>query len=319
MHSPLARVRIIAVALIALLLLVVIFVPVAVDTQWGRALQDFGHGPVFGCIALLMLPMLSRGAGTQRPMLQPYLLAFGATALLGAVVELVQIPVGRDASWTDLRSDALGAGGFLALAAAFDARLRGRWLRICTACLGVLLLVVHSLPLIGTAKAYARRAEIFPALAAFSAAPDLYFVAPQWSRVRIARLPAQWIAAPGESALHVTFETGPYPGISFYEPSPDWSGYATLALDLINPTAESLTLVLRANDRQHDNTYEDRFNRELTIAAGARSVVRIPISDIAAAPRARTMDLSHMTSFILFRTDHSRAAEMYVARVSLQR
>lgn len=308
-----------AVTLIGILLVVVVFAPVPGHTQGIRTLHDFAHAPIFGCVALLTLFALrSHGSlGGMPPWLQ-YLGAFCIAVTLGALTEIAQIPVGRDASWTDLRSDVLGAAGFLGLYALFDTRLHRAATRVIGAVAGVSLLAVHSMPLVVAADAYLHRDQVFPVLADFTQRIDTYFIAPQWAEVGLKPLPQQWAKQSGELAMRVTFAAGPWPGVDFSEPAPDWSGYRTLAIDITNPASTELVLGFRVHDVHHDQRYADRFNRTLHVPPLTRIVLRIPVADIKSGPQARSMDLQRIAGFLLFRLSESQVGQMYVGRVWLE-
>lgn len=104
-----------------MVLAIVVLAPVPGRGEWLKVLQDFGHAPAFGCVALVALlwfrttPLSARGQ---------YLGAWGLTVLLGMATEAAQFVVARDPSWLDLRSDAIGAAALLGVVAACDSRLR---------------------------------------------------------------------------------------------------------------------------------------------------------------------------------------------------
>ena len=223
--------NLVAVVLIGILLAAVVFAPVPGQSLGIATLHDFAHAPIFGCIALLVLFALgSHGSLGGLPLWMQYLGAFCIAIGLGALTEVAQIPTGRDASWMDLRSDVLGAAGFLGLYAAFDHRLRPAAIRAIGAVVGLSFLAIHSIPLVVAANAYLHREQAFPVLADFSQRIDPYFIVPQRAVLDLEPLPPQWARQPGEQAMRVTFAVGPWPGVDFAEPEPDWSGYRTLEI-----------------------------------------------------------------------------------------
>jgi hypothetical protein len=304
--------------LTVILLAAVVFVPVPGSQRWVGVLHDFGHAPIFGCIAVAILLLIRTSSRmSSRPAWQRYLAAFLAAIFLGALTEIVQFVGGRDASWIDMRSDVLGAAAFLALTAALDTSFGGL-ARSVSLIAALVLLVWHSMPALAAMSAYQRRANAFPTLVQFADRRDLYFVQPVGATGSVRSLPVPWAKDPGERALHVTFADAKWPGVDFFEPSPDWSDYRILVLDLVNPTDETLRLVLRAHDAHHNKQYSDRFNERLQLAARSRNAIRIPLADIASAPRGRPMDLQQMADFHLFRVDESTATQMYVVEVRLE-
>lgn len=311
--------RLIAGGAAVILLAAVVFVPVPGRGQWLKVLQDFGHAPAFGCIALAALFWIrtSREPATASAWAQ-YFIAFVVAVTLGGLTELAQFVVKRDPSWHDLRSDVMGAAAFLGLAAAFDSRLR-RFAKIGCLLPAMALLVAHSLPAVTMGRAYERRADLFPTLSAFADRRDLYFLQPQWSRIGIAALPAAYSSSGGEQGLHVILLAGDWPGVDFYEPAPDWRGFRALAMDIVNPTDQPLHLTIRIHDAHHNNEFADRFNGKFEVASMARSTVRMTVADIESAPQGRRMDLRHIADFLIFRAPDATATEFYVVAVRLEK
>lgn len=318
------RVHVIALALIAILLAAVVFAPVPGDTRWIRTLHNSAHAPIFGCVSLLML-LVSR----SHPRLQAlsligqYALAFAAALALGGITELLQIPAGRDASFEDALHDTIGALAFLGLFAAIDTRIRGVPqnipIRFAAAVVGIVSLGIAAAPVTRAAIKYQQRDERFPVLADFSQRYDRYFILQQSAEFSPVTMPAPWMRAKDESAMRVRLHEGPYPGMNFIEPLPDWSGYSTLAVDLTNPTPLNLQLILRVHDAEHDNRPGDRFSKRFELPAGTREVLRIRLQDIAAGPTTRRLDLRQVAGLIIFRADDSPpAAELYLSRVWLE-
>jgi VanZ family protein len=318
------RVHAIALALIAILLAAVVFAPVPGDTRWIRTLHNSAHAPIFGCVSLLVL-LVSR----SHPRLQglsligQYLLALVAAFALGVITELLQIPAGRDASFEDALHDTIGALAFLGLCAVLDARIRALHqnapIRFAAAVVGFVSLSVAAAPVTRAAIKYQQRDARFPVLADLSQRYDRYFILQQSSEFSPVEMPDPWARVKDESAMRVRLLDGPYPGLSFIEPVPDWSGYQTLAVDLTNPTPLNLRLVLRVHDAGHTNQPEDRFSKRFELPAGTREVVRIRLQDVAAGPKSRRLDLHRIAGVIIFRADDSPAAgELYLSRVWLE-
>jgi hypothetical protein len=185
--------------------------------------------------------------------------------------------------------------------------------------LAVTLLVVHSLPAVTMGRAYERREAIFPALAGFADRRDLYFLKPQWSTIEIAALPPVYASNKGEMGLHVTLLGGDWPGVDFYEPAPDWLGFRTLSMDIVNPIDQPLHLTIRIHDTHHNNEFTDRFNRKFEVAPLTRSTIHMPVADIESAPQGRSMDLQHIADFLIFRGPDATATEFYVVSVRLEK
>jgi hypothetical protein len=95
-------------------------------------------------------------------------------------------------------------------------------------------------------------------------------------------------------------ERGHWPGLSLEEAWPDWRAYSTLAIDLSNPGTQALSVFVRIDDRRTDPHYRDRYNQQFELAPMSRMVIRIPVSEIEAAPTGSKMDLAHIQRIMLF-------------------
>jgi hypothetical protein len=121
-----------------------------------------------------------------------------------------------------------------------------------------------------------------------------------------------------EIGLRVPLQSRPYAGVTLDEPSPDWRGYRTLAVEVGNNGRSELTLHLRIHDRQHDWTATDRYNGELHLAAGERRTFEIPLAEIADAPRGRRLDLAHVAGVALYRAGPDGPGSFWLHRIELR-
>jgi VanZ family protein len=313
----------IALLAIGILLWAVVFAPVPGDTRWIRTLHNSAHAPIFGCVALLTLVVIR--AQTRLATLTPakqYAIALAVALFLGLLTELLQIPAGRDASVEDALHDVIGAVALLGLFAVFDEQVRmlsrAGVIRSVAAVIGVLALAVAAAPVTRAAIKYQQRDQRFPVLADFTQRYDRYFIMQRAAEFSPAPMPERWAGRAGERALHVQLLDGSYPGMDFIEVPPDWSGYSTLAIDITNPTTVGLQLVVRVHDAAHDKQVSDRFNRLFHLSPGTRKVLRIPLQEIASAPRTRDLDLRQVAGMIIFCTESSRANELYFSRAWLE-
>lgn len=309
------------IGLAGILLALVVLAPLPGSTRLFRALHDSAHAPVFGCIALLILTLLRSQPRTRdwKPAAQ-YVAAFLSSTFLGAATELLQIPVARDASLLDWRNDVLGSAAFLAAFAAFDPRVpRRAWIKGLLAGVAALAMIASTLPVLQALREQIRRESQFPVLVDFTHRFDGYYVAGSGDAALIFEaMPEAWRRQPQEQALRIEFGEGRWPGVILDEPSPDWSRYATLAIDVTNPTEVPLELVVRVHDRAHNNAFTDRFNRDFSIGPRTRSELRIPLSEIRAAPAGRAMGMQEIEALVLFRDAGSGASRMYLSRAWLE-
>jgi hypothetical protein len=310
----------VALVFVGLLLAAVVFAPSGGDSLWVRTLHNFAHVPIFGAITLAALFALrSVPALVSRPPVQQYALAFAVAAFLGGATELAQVPSGRDASWMDLYNDLLGAAIFLALSAAFE---RGAGQRHAAARTiyfigGALVLAYAASPLASAAIAYAHRANGFPVIADFTRGVGEEFISTRFTSIDVEPIPEPW-ASGSQRALRIDFYPGSWPGIEFTEPPPNWQGYRTLQVEVINPTSVELAFTIRIDDRQHNGREADRFVRAFEVAPATRATFSIPLQDIESAPRDRRFDLTQVRRIIMFRSKTSSAQRMYLVGMRLE-
>lgn len=253
-------------------------------------LNDAAHAPVFALLALVLLRLLGSRTGWSRT--ARLSAAFALAVAIGAAVEGLQSLIGRDAEWSDLAMDALGAAAAIGLAMAVAGR---RWQG------GAIFLTAAAFalwPLAEAGLAYRERQRQFPVVVDFDSRFDWYFLRSQGAAVS---------AGPGCAEFRVTGSR--WPGLAHLEPQPDWRDRTSLVVDIANPGRNALHLTLRVHDAAHDNRVEDRFNTTFELAPGARQRISVPLAEVAAAPAARELDLSRVAGLILFSGDADPAAD----------
>ena len=338
MTSSLRRaLAIAALGISVLALLGLLLVARLPDTHgWGEA-ENWGHLPLFGVLALILLGV-SRGLFPTRGRegLRHYLLAFAGAALLGALSELLQGLAERDLSAGDWARDLAGAALFLGLAASFDLRSPMQrlspGLRHGLRAALVAAFLATGLPVAAWALAYAERDRAFPLLLDFESSWES-----SWERRLLTLQSAELIAVPppagwpadarGARVGKLTFSpeaataaefTG-YSGFFIDEPYPDWRGYRVLSFLVFSELSEAVPLSLRIEDVQHqtNNTAPDRFNLEIVARPGLQEI-RVPLEAVARAPATRRMDMSAVRIVHLFVIQPKVAFSVYVDAFRLE-
>jgi VanZ family protein len=275
-------------------------------TLAGRTIENAGHTPLFAVGTLCILSILRHDYRMEGPRL--YALAGFLGASAGFVSEVIQQPLHRDASWEDVIADALGAILALALYALFDRwsesrrRLRSFALVVIAACA-----VQYMIPLVNTTRAYLYRNGQFPVLASFNSRLELYWLFSYGLNREIKN-----------GALDVEFEARVYPGLSFFEPKPDWREYKTLVVDAENLDDTLLYLGLRVNDLGHGKTFVDRFNRITKLGPRERRAIEYSLEDLRHGPRNRLMNMAEISDLTLFRGRDSGSQHMRLYSISLR-
>lgn len=323
---PMNRIdRAFQIAAVLGLLLVVLPLAFPHETRASEVLQNFMHVPVFALVAIAALRALQSHRSTAgHPAITHYLMALAIAAALGAASEIAQIPGPRDASLQDWIVDTASGATALAILRWREGRgsatLRQRVGLAAFITAGTLFLVA---PVLHAAIAYGYRYQQLPDLFRFHGAKldaiDTYFLFGEPVHPEFRVLPEAWRRPDDPVSIRVALPAIKWPGLTLDEPHPDWSGYATLLVDLTNPGDKPLELRLRIHDATHNHTFADRYNGLLEVPARTRQAFHIPLSAVREAPQGRSMDLQHIAGVVLFRTGPERDEEVYVTRIALER
>ncbi|MDJ0972993.1 MAG: hypothetical protein QNJ98_00860 [Planctomycetota bacterium] len=280
--------------LVVLLVLLLLIVPIPLRGRVWKAGFDAGHlaiGAALGFLAARFLGLL----GMRSSWLRDGLALAGAT-VAGIGMEWLQGFVGREPSWMDAATNAVGTGAwFLAHRARVAERAGPR--RVIWTATGLLLAVGLFNPAITTVDAV-RQARSFPLLASFEDRLEL---------TRVGSRESTYACSPdhathGNASLEVRLAAGTYPGVTLGSFPEDWSDYDALAFDLVVLGDAPLRLIFEAEDQHHDRKhydYNDRFRLIESYAPG-RHTVRVRLADVQAAPAKRRLNLSRMYTLIWF-------------------
>jgi hypothetical protein len=317
------RWRITLVVIAAGLLALVLLGQLPSSGQWASELGNAAHGPVFSLLTLIVFALLRQIRG--RP-IRPILDAATAVAIaiaLGVATELLQLRMGRDASWGDLGRDTLGAlaaGGFLA--AAEHGELQPSWrtfARRSNIAVGVVCSVAILMVPAITGIAYVNRYLAFPTLVDFRSPLSSYFLG-YWGHVTVARerLPHALTGRPdGDTALHARLRHARHWTVALWEPRPDWRGYESLNLDIVNPTNVPLLLTVWIRDLDQRLSHQAGYRTTIRVPPRARRITPVALSELTAGAGDARVDLARVHSVLLTRFKPNEADEFYVMRLWL--
>jgi VanZ family protein len=294
--------------LLALVLVILLLqiIPLPSHTQLWREIQNAGHIPAFGFLALTLLG-LSRwlffeGASEGY---WHYLVAFVCTVLIGAVMELAQLHAHREADLYDVGRDAIGAATFLGLHAALNHKTAASWkrkwpnARRAVLVASIVALVLAYSPLLLWIGAYIHRNQAFPQICTFETYWERKFLFAQDADLVIAEAPQGARNVTSHNVGRLTMRPADFPGLLIREPYPDWSDYRYLSFGVYSEMAKPITLVLRVNDIHHNDVHEDRFNYPFTVVPGMNQF-RVSLEEIRKAPADREMDMARINTIVLF-------------------
>jgi hypothetical protein len=247
--------------------------------------ENLGHPIAFALLAHAGFRMLR--ARQPLPAPAPWLTVLLCAAAFGLATEAIQRLVGRDSSWLDFGNDVLGAGFGLLL----HARREHRFSRVASIAAAVVVLLATG-PFLWTVAAYGFRA---------------------------ARAPVLWRPDAALIQRFSHWQGGTYPGLVIEEPLADWSGYGALVVELRNLRDVASPVTILVHDRLHDLAYEDRYNQVFEMPAHGSQVLRIPLEKVRVAPRSRTMDMTAISSLLVFQTAANEPPRFQVNEIRLER
>jgi len=312
-------------ALVAAFVTLAVFVgvsfgPLPDGTLISAESHDFAHVVVFGIVGLVLARTLRVLPPRTRPWAYVVMASLAVGGGFGLLTEIVQQRMGGFVSYGDVARDllgtALGSGAAIALERATPPAGRALlWIVVISG------LLAAAVPLGNALLDYRARATLFPVLLDPGAPRGLAFARGFGRTVTAVALPGEWQAVDGgaERALQVRIDSGQWPGLTLSEPAPDWRGWRLLVVDLVNPDDAPLTLQLRINDRDHDHSYDDRYNVSIELPPRSRRRVEFPVADIERAPRGRRMALDRIAKLIVFHDGAVPDRSFYVRAVALVR
>lgn len=277
-----------------------------VSSDLVKKIWNFGHIIFFALLVIFL--QWFKPLAHWRHWLWVTLAAF----VLGGAIELLQSFVGRDASWRDVANDLCGVW----LGLFWGQRAKGWvWFGRCAS----LVLIIPSLwSVVDSALMEFNLRGAFPQLNSFESRAELTQL--RFNKAQVQTYPVREFVAQGEQALKVNLGAAPYVGLRVRVAYGDWSRYEFLALDIFNPSAEVLPLVVRVSDFEHDrgeNQYSDRFNRSVHLNPGWNPI-KILLEDIRTSPKTRSMVLAEVSNLGIFAVGLTQPREFYLDNIRLE-
>ncbi|WP_136808122.1 hypothetical protein [Desulfosediminicola flagellatus] len=235
------------------------------------------------------------------------------TIVYGLLVELLQHGFGRSPDLGDMVRNMIGAGVALFFILPVRKTIPLHMLRALQ--VAVLLAVVYQcVPTITalTDEFQARRA--FPVLSDFQTSLQL----DRWSSTSEISMEGEE-GNPENMILHVRLTTAKYTGASLKYFPGNWQGYDSVQFRVFNPLTESLSVICRMHDEQHEKgTYHaaDRYNQGFVLKSGWNTIT-IDLKDVVHAPENRIMDVRKMRNMNIFAMDLKRPRDMFIDDVKL--
>lgn len=264
---------------------------------------DFGHLPLFGIISLGFVIIFKHYQ--KHANLRSYLYAWIITVILGIATELVQIITPeRFFELGDILFDAIGAGCFLTLAYPFqDVEIRVRKIFRTVAIAAVFACTI---PLLLAALDEISMHNSFPLIGSFESRLEMGRWIEQNSEITRSNLhPTN-----GKYSMKVRLLPGEYPGISLKYLTRNWQGYDRLIFNVLLEENNALRITVRIHDKNHNEQYEDRFNRGFVINPGNNTVI-IDLKEVMEAPKGRRIDMGNIVNICIFSYNLAEQRTLY--------
>ncbi|MEZ5458880.1 MAG: hypothetical protein R3E65_06110 [Steroidobacteraceae bacterium] len=237
-----------------------------------------------------------------------------AVTMLGVAVETQESLTGGYFSWSDIATNLLAAGcGLAVVQAAWDQAKRIVWGALAAVGAAASLLVFADFVLL-----YAQRDAQQPVLIDAQSARQQRWVRPVTPPVRRVVLPPEWAQFAGERAFEVPLGQGDLPGFALDEPLKDWSAWQRVALEVVNPGRQPLSLVLNIDDMRGSGRPGDRYDERVTLPPGRRVVLRTPFATISRALPHRRFAFEDMDIVYLYAEQAMPGAKIYVTKAWLE-
>ncbi len=263
-------------------------------------LLNASHIPLFFLLTWIILNTF--GPLRTASIVKSFVIANLLVLFIGVCVESIQIWHGRQGSSDDLIRNAIGAS--LAVALHPRKQFPQRASKIVVVSGLAVLLVIALFPLYKNTVDWVYSRNRFPVLADF----ETPFQQERWLGGEVADLDGST-----NRVIGFRFDTAKYSTLSLLEFESDWRGYDCLRFRILNPQVESVRLVLRINDREHDLTdqrHDDRFNLSLIARSGWNSY-SIDLEAVETAPQDRSMKLAEIERVLFFTVSRKEPVTLY--------
>jgi len=280
-----------------------------------RDLRDALHAPGFVIITVVVFFCIRRAVNARHP----YSVAFGICVALAVVAEGSQFFGSRDADFGDLAADGLGILAGLLIGGLLNGDFRSGFrhgpYRLLAITCGILLSLLVVFPLADAGYAIAAQRSVFPRLADFETRWEQRLYA--GSLVRGLKIvPSPGIAFhTGERTALLNLSRASVPGLKLF-PYSDWSGFEELVFTVASASASPIEIILRIHDQEHNNEHDDRYNQRFVVPVEPLTI-RIALSDIAARPAKRKLDLRNIDAIIIFVSSPTGNEKIYIDNIHL--
>ncbi len=266
------------------------------------AVWDCGHIVFFG----LLVFFLNRKIALRGPITAISLTII--VLVVGGLIELIQLKIGRDGNWLDVYYDLVGTWIGLVWCQPVTRATRYARIAIFTLTLPALLKILL------LALLDFQSSQNFPVIADFESRLELFQYHGTLERSAL-------VHSRGNYSLQLTLHATEYSGINISRSFADWNPYKYLRLDIHVPDSKQLDIVIRVNDILHDKDGwkdDDRYNYRTRLHQGW-NYLTLSVAEIRKGPASRLMDLQKISAIGIFTAKLPAARIIYLDNIRLEK
>ncbi len=282
------------------------------NTLMDNEIQNTGHSLLFGLLAILSLKGY-RLLFTKATQLHTYIVVFIFLAFIGISIELLQIPLQRDADIIDFLRDlvgvitVLGLDYFLLIKKTNGIyRLKTKDYVILIFCL--MIFIAGIFPITSLSLAYNNRNNDFPTIINFKSIYSRYFFRTYNASIENVQI--------NDFSL-ITLKQSKRAGFVIIEPIPNWHDYHEVCFKIYSTNSKVFEIGFRIHDEKHNFRHTDRFNTHIKVTPQPHKYC-YKLSDIEGAPINRNMNLNQIEKIHFYKSNNSSELQFYLSKIWLE-
>jgi len=299
--------------LVTLFFGIILFILVGIDIPENRlsiALFNFGHLPLFGLLALVILITLNKGSWPVEN-IRYYYIAGAVSVFIGFLIELIQIHIpGRFFELQDIILNFVGTATFLILSYT-PGRYR-KWTRIIGKSFSLIAILIAMSPVFIAIADTWQMQKNFPLINSFETSLEIS----RWEAKCSTITRSIQNASDKAHSLKILLDPATYPGASTKYFVCDWRGFTELCFDVFLTGESPIPITVRIDDKDHKQSFDDRYNGKCILNPGMNHIA-IDLEDIRTAPTTRTMDMENIVLICLFSYELKEQRTLYIDNMRL--
>ncbi len=282
------------------------------NTLMDHEIQNTGHTVLFGLLTFLNLKIY-RLHYPEKSQFYSYIVIFLFLAFLGISIELLQIPMQRDADIIDFLRDILGI--ITAIGIDYFLLIKNKnkiyplqkkdYIILSSS---LLSFIISILPIITLALAYYYRNNTFPVIINFNSIYSNYFYQTYDASIKNNGT---------ENFSLVKFKQSKRSGFSIIEPVTNWQNYNKICFNTYSANSTNFELNFRIHDKRHNFKHTDRFNTHFIVTVHPQKKC-FELSNIKKAPLNRELKLNEIDRIHLYKSNNENEVEFYISQIWLE-